>query len=47
MTNSTASHVKAWAPPIAIAPIVSTTTMAEMRKKTVSSRLSSRRNVGC
>ena len=39
-----ASQVKAWPPPTAIAPMVSTTTMAEIRKKTVSSRPSTRRS---
>jgi hypothetical protein len=44
-TNSTTSQVNAWPPPMAMAPMVSTTTMAEMRKKMVSSRLSSRRSL--
>jgi len=44
-TNSTTSQVKACPPPMAMAPMVSTTTMAEMRKKMVSSRLSSRRSL--
>jgi hypothetical protein len=44
-TNSTTSQVKACPPPTAMAPMVSTTTMAEMRKKMVSSRLSSRRSL--
>ena len=36
MTNSTTSQVDVSPPPTAIAPMVSTTTMAEMRKKIVS-----------
>jgi len=45
LTNSTTSQVKACPPPMAMAPMVSTTTMAEMRKKIVSSRVSSRRSL--
>ena len=44
-STRTTSHVNASAPPIAIAPIVSTTTIALIRKKTVSSRRSSRRSL--
>ena len=44
VTKSTASHVNACSPPIAIAPIVSTTTIADIRKRIVSSRRSSRRS---
>ena len=43
VTNSTTSQVNAWPPPTAIAPMVSATTMAEMRKKIVSSRPSTRK----
>ena len=38
VTNKIASQVNACARPMAIAPIVSTTTMADIRNKTVSSR---------
>jgi hypothetical protein len=42
VTNSTTSQVNVSPPPTAIAPMVSTTTMAEMRKKIVSCRPSTR-----
>ena len=45
VTNKTTSHVNACARPIAIAPIVSTTTMADIRNRMVSSRPSSRRSL--
>ena len=44
VTNSTTSQVNVWPPPTAIAPMVSTTTIAEIRKKIVSSRPSTRRS---
>ncbi len=45
VTKRTPSQVKACGPPMATAPMVSTTTMAEIRKKMVSSRPSSRRSL--